>query len=59
MKRLLNFTRDYVDNIYNIYEGGLDRIRDLTGVDVINGQLPVLLSQQYFIRDFCRVGEVV
>ena len=59
MKRLMNFTRDYVDNIYNIYEGGLNRIRDLTGVDVINGQLPVLLSQQYFIRDFCRVGEVV
>ena len=59
MKRLLNFTRDYVDDVYDIYEGGLDRITELTGINVMQGQLPVILSKQYPIRQIQTPGIIV
>jgi hypothetical protein len=59
MKRLLNFTRDYVDDVYDIYEGGLGRITELTGINVMQGQLPVILSKQYPIRQIQTPGIIV
>jgi hypothetical protein len=51
MARLLNFTKEYVDDVYNIFERGLNRVKDLSGYDVLKDQLPSLISKQHYIKD--------
>ena len=52
MLNLLNHTRDYVEDIYQIYENGLIKITELSGHNVIDGSLPALCSKQYYVKDF-------
>jgi hypothetical protein len=35
-----------------IYDGGLHIINEMTGLDVINGSMPGIMTKQYYIKDF-------
>jgi hypothetical protein len=50
--KLQNFTKEYVDEVYDIYYRGLKSVHDLTGIDVTKTDLPSILSKQYYVRDF-------
>jgi hypothetical protein len=53
--RLLDFTKEYVDDVYKIYNNGLKKITDMTGIDVVGGEMTGLISKQHYIRDFVKL----
>ena len=52
--RLLNHTKEHIDQIYKIYNNGLLKIQEMSGIDVINGEMPAICSKQYFVKNFTK-----
>ena len=53
--KLTNYTKEYVDEIYNIYTSGLHKVKEISGYDVIDGKLPTIISKQYYMKDFSKL----
>jgi hypothetical protein len=51
---LLHHTKEYISNIYKIYNDGLQTVKEITGIDVVTGEMPGIMSKQYYIKDFSR-----
>jgi len=50
--KLINHTKEYIDDIYNIYDSGLAKVKALLGPDAEEGEIPAIMSKQYYMRDF-------
>jgi len=52
--KLLNYTEKWQKDVYDTYAGGLDRIREMSHgkIDVFSGDMPGIMSKQYFVKDF-------
>jgi hypothetical protein len=51
---LLHHTKEYISDIYKIYNDGLQTVKEITGIDVVSGEMPGIMSKQYYIKDFSR-----
>ena len=49
--KLLNYTKGYVDEVYSIYDRGLEKVKDITGIDLLKNSMPGITSKQYYMRD--------
>jgi hypothetical protein len=52
MINLLGHTQAHMDNIYRIYNGGLKKLSEISGYDVVNSAIPPITSKFYYLRDF-------
>jgi hypothetical protein len=52
--KLTSFTKVNMKKTNAIYDGGLQTINEMTGLDVINGSMPGIMTKQYYIKDFSK-----
>ena len=52
--KLLGHTEKWQQEIYDIYAGGLEQIREISHgeIDIFAGDMPGIMSKQYYIKDF-------
>ena len=52
MMKLLTHTKNYIEDVYRIYENGLKKISEISGYDAVDGEVPSICSKFYFLRNF-------
>jgi len=50
-KRLAEFTKIYDESVYSFYKAGLDKVKEISGIDVATQSMPAIISQQYYLKD--------
>jgi hypothetical protein len=50
--KLINYTKEHVNEVYNIYTEGLLKVQQVTGIDVLKKGVPGTMSKQYYMREF-------
>jgi hypothetical protein len=41
-----------MEKIFKIWQGGLHKVKELSGYDAVNDGIPAMLSKQHYVRDF-------
>jgi hypothetical protein len=52
LARLTGHTKEYMEKIYKIWQNGLHKIQEMSGIDATTNGIPALLSKQHYVRDF-------
>jgi hypothetical protein len=52
LAKLTGHTKNYMEKIYKIWQGGLHKVKELSGFDAVNDGIPAMMSKQYYVRDF-------
>ena len=57
--KLVGHTEKWMDDVYDIYAGGLERIKEISHgkIDIFNGHMPNIMSKQYYIKDFVQYNK--
>jgi len=53
LSKITGHTKQHMQKIYSIWKNGHQKVKEITGVDVANGEtVPAIISKQHYVRDF-------